>query len=163
MCARANIEERRKAVHASIAGWRELDAALKGGVPYAAEIVKQLDSAGVRFPAAPSFDLDRTDLRCYRLIHQIWREGLLPKWLGLLQRWRLPEGSLCEGAQHPGFQQALFEFLREHLWEGLPVLLECLMQESPWRTAPAGGGGTIESLRCGLEALWTQYCHQRAA
>lgn len=164
MCAHRPIQPGdENLAHGSSAGWRELHLALMAGVPHGAEIVMALDASGLRFPAPPSFDGREADLRCYRLVHRAWREGLLFEFLRLLQVWGVDGGSVCPAARGAEFQTALFEFLRENRRAGLPALAEFLNHERQWLAAREGETVSAAIAKRRLDALWAAYSGRRAA
>ena len=122
-----------------------------------------LDSLGFRFPAAPTFDALDADVRCYRVVHRAWREGLLSELLRLLGTWRRPDGSLREAARRGEFQQALLDFLRDNRRDGLAALAECLGRQPSWQTAPEGDAASVETVRQRLDALCSNGRGRRAA
>ena len=164
MCARKrNSKSESNPAGCPSAGWRELHLALQGGVPHGTEIVMLLDSCGFTFPTPPAFDSQRTELRCYRVIHRAWREDLLPDFLRLLRIWRTAGGPLCQAARRAEFQTALFEFMLERRRVGLPALVACLGRQPPWGTAPAGDVVSVDEARRRFNALWTECRGRRAA
>ena len=143
------------------AGWRELHAAMMAGVPYASEIVKLLDSGGIRFPTAPMFEWRNADVSCYQVVHRAWRDGVLPELLRLLRTWRDAGSGLGEGASRPEFQRALAEFLRDHRSE-LPQLVDYLSKDPLRRTMPTRNAASVEAVRRHLDIVWADF-RRRAA
>ncbi|HWB09824.1 MAG TPA: hypothetical protein VG826_11380 [Pirellulales bacterium] len=161
MCRPTRLRKRDRCQHSEPA-WRELYAALRAGVPRAADIATALDAHRLTYPSAPLFDDADADVGCYGVIHRAWRERLLHEFLELLCLWRQTGGSLCETARHKEFQTALFEFLAEHRKAGLPALLACFKGSNVLSTLCENEAVCVADWRGRFDAVWHEQ-HARCA
>jgi hypothetical protein len=139
------------------AGWHELHAALQSGVPHAMEIVVALDAHGFSYPWSPAYCAEMAELRCYRVVHKAWREGLLARFLTVLGAWRMPESQLSEMARLPELQLALCDFLQAHREINPQALRFCLGEQSLLEMIPEREAATVENIRRRIEAAWSSH------
>ncbi len=136
-------------------GWVALYRSLQGGVPHAFDIVKVLRSRGFTFPWIPEFSFTDTELQCYRVIHQAWREKLLPDLLSLLQAWE-EEGRLASHARRPEFQIAVLGFRRGMRHVEIGQVTDCFRRtnESKVRLSELSEMSTTREIEAQLNAIW---------
>ncbi|HEY4260311.1 MAG TPA: hypothetical protein VGM98_09125 [Schlesneria sp.] len=136
-------------------GWIALYRSLQGGVPHAFEIVKVLRSRGFSFPWLPEFSFDDTELRCYRVVHQAWREKLLPDFLSLLQAWE-SEGRLASHACRPEFQNAILGFRRRTRNVDIDRVTDCFRRtnDSKMRLGELSEMSTMIEIEGQLNTIW---------
>ncbi len=136
-------------------GWIALYRSLQGGVPHAFDIVKVLRSRGFSFPWIPEFSFSDTELQCYRVIHQAWREKLLPDLLSLLQAWE-EEGRLARHARRPEFQNAVLEFRRGTRHVDIGRVTDCFKRtnDSTLRLCELSEVSTTSEIKGQLNAIW---------
>lgn len=135
-------------------GWIALHRSLRGGVPHAFDIVRQLRSHGYSFPWSPDFSLEHAELPCYRLVHDAWREKLLPDLLCLLRAWERPEG-LADHARRPEFQFAILDFRRSTRQVEVTRLANYFrqMNDSMFRLSELTNVLTSSEINCHLNAI----------
>lgn len=133
--------------------WHAFHYSVLCDVPHAVDIFTLLTASAFSFPRYPFFDCEEAELRCYRVVHEAWRENLAPIFFMVLGAWR-ENGRLAKAACAPEFQQTLLDSLRRdrenagHSWIGL----------SNWVAAtqtvliPAQVRSIIEAIRDQVEA-----------
>jgi len=142
-----------------VAGWPELHLALKSGIPHAMNIVAMLDAHGFSYPWTPEFNPQSAELRCYRAIHQAWRDRLLWHLLTVLAAWRAPEGELTAEARRPELHQALAEFLAAHRAIDPHELRICLASHSLAELVPENEPSTAADVCRRIEVAWKNRNH----